>query len=67
MRSHTKIFSFTILDMQQSKDLKIYSVNSSDLILSEVNGCFQETNANKYLTLVPTNRSKEKIKKYEEL
>ena len=26
-----------------------------------------ETNRNKYLTLVPTNGSKEKIKKYEEL
>ena len=28
---------------------------------------FEEINKNKYLTLVPTNESKEKIKKYEEL
>ena len=38
------------------KDLKIYSVNSLDLIFSEVDGYFQEINANKYLTLVPTNK-----------
>ena len=32
-----------------------------------MNRCFEEINGNKYLTLVPTNESKEKIKKYEEL
>ena len=32
-----------------------------------MNGYFKEINENKYLTLVPTNESKEKIKKYEEL
>ena len=32
-----------------------------------MNGYFEEINGNKYLTLVPTNESKEKIKKYEEL
>ena len=32
-----------------------------------MNGYFEEINRNKYLTLVPTNESKEKIKKYEEL
>ena len=32
-----------------------------------MNGYFEETNGNKFLTLVPTNESKEKIKKYEEL
>ena len=32
-----------------------------------MNGYFEEINENKYLTLVPTNESKEKIKKYEEL
>ena len=32
-----------------------------------MNGYFEEINENKYLTLVPTNKSKEKIKKYEEL
>ena len=32
-----------------------------------INGYFEEINGNKYLTLVPTNESKEKFKKYEEL
>ena len=32
-----------------------------------MNGYFEEINGNKYLTLVPTNESKAKIKKYEEL
>ena len=37
------------------------------LISSNVNGYFEENNGNKYLMLVPTNESKEKNKKYEEL
>ena len=37
------------------------------LIFGNVNGYFEEINRNKYLTLVPTNESKEKLKKYEEL
>ena len=32
-----------------------------------MNGYFEEINRDKYLTLVPNNESKEKIKKYEEL
>ena len=32
-----------------------------------MNGYFQEINKNKYLTLVPTNESKDKVKIYEEL
>ena len=32
-----------------------------------MNGYFEEINGNKYLTLVPTNESKEKIKKCGEL
>ena len=49
------------------KDLNIYSANPLYLILSDVNGYFEEINENKYLTLVPTNKIKEKTKKYEEL
>ena len=49
------------------KGLKIKSVNPLYRIFGKVNGCFEEINGNKYLTLVPTNESKEKIKKYEEL
>ena len=46
------------------KDLKyvnIYSVNPLYLIFRNVNGFFEETNKSKYLTLVLTNESKEKI------
>ena len=32
-----------------------------------MNKYFEEIDGNKYLTLVPTNESKEKIKKYDEL
>ena len=35
------------------------------LICSKVNGYFEEINKSKYLMLVPTNKSKEKIKKHE--
>ena len=41
--------------------------DSKYLIFNKVNGYFEETNGNKYLMLVPTNESKEKIEKYKEL
>ena len=53
--------------MTIKKDLNIYSVNPLYLIFNKVNGYFEEINGNKYLTLVPINKSKEKIKKYGEL
>ena len=46
MKSHTKIFLFTIMDMWRSKT---------------------QIHKYRYLTLVPTNESKGKIKRYEEL
>ena len=53
--------------IKDSKYIKINSVNPLYLIFSKVNGYFEEINGNKYLTLVPINENKEKIKKYEEL
>ena len=41
----------------------IYSVNPLYLIFRYVNGYFEEINGNKYLMSVPTNESKDKIKK----
>ena len=41
--------------------VKIYSVNPLHLVFRYVNGYFEEINGNKYLTLVPTNKRKEKI------
>ena len=45
------------------KYVKINSVNPFHFIFKKVNGYFEEINGNKYLTLVPTNESKEKRKK----
>ena len=36
-------------------------------LYNKVNGCYEETNRNRYLMLVPINENKEIIKKYEEL
>ena len=47
--------------------IKMYSVNPLYLIFRYVNGYFKKNNGNKYLTLVPTNESKENTKKYEVL
>ena len=57
MKSYTKIFLY----------IKIISVNLLYLIFSKVNGNFEEIKKNKYFTLVPTNKSKEIIIKYEKL
>ena len=46
---------------------KINIVNPLYLIFSKVNVYVEKINKDKYLTLVPTNESKEMIKKYEEL
>ena len=52
------------------KDLEYLNINSVNYlysIFSQVNSYFEKNNRNKYLTLVPTNESKEKIRKYEKL
>ena len=41
----------------------VYSANPLYLLSGYVNGYFEGINGNRYLTLVPTNESKEKIKK----
>ena len=66
-KSNKNIFIYytgyvTIKDL---KFVKINSVNPLYLIFSKLNGYFEEINGNIYLALVPTNESKEKIKKYE--
>ena len=50
--------------MKDSKYVKINNLNPLYLILNIVNGYFEEINGNKYLTLVSTNESTDKIKKY---
>ena len=61
------IYYIGYVTIKNSKYAKINSVNSLHLIFNKVNGYFEEIDGSKYLTLVPTNESKEKIKKYEEL
>ena len=54
----------TIKDLEY---VRINSVNPLYLEFRKVNKFFKEINKSKYVTLVPTNDSKVKIKKYEEL
>ena len=65
-KSYKNILTYYIGYVTIKKDLKTYSANPLYLIFHKVNGYFEEINENKYLTLVPFNKSKEKIKKYEE-
>ena len=57
------IYHIGYVTIKDSNYIKINSVNPLYLILNKVNEYFKEINGNKYLTLVPTNESKEKIKK----
>ena len=52
--------------MAIKKELETYSVNPLYLVFGHLDEFFEEIKGNKYLTLVSTNESKEKIKKYEE-
>ena len=65
--SYKNILNYYIEYVTFKKYVNIYNVNPLYLIFRYVNGYFEEINGNEYLTLVPTNESKEKIKKYEEL
>ena len=47
--------------------VKINSVNPLYLIIGGVDGCIEEKNGNKYLTLVSTDKNKEVLIKYTEL
>ena len=64
--SYKNILIYYIGYVMIKKDLKVYSASPLHLIFSDVNGYFEKINENKYLTQVPTNENKEKIKKYEE-
>ena len=54
------IYCIRYVTMKDSKYVKIYNVNPLYLIFTKVSGYFEEINGNKYLTLLPTNESKEK-------
>ena len=61
------LFIYYIGHVTIKEYVKSYRVNPLYFIFRYVNGYFEEINRNKYLTLVPTNESKEKIKRYKEL
>ena len=62
-KSYKNILTYYMGDMTIKEYIKIYSVNPLYLIFRYANGYFEGINGNKYLTLVPTNDSKGKIKK----
>ena len=67
MKSHTKLFLFTTLDMRQSKNLHYTAINSVNAlyhIINKINGYTEESNGNRYLTLIPTDENKDTLKKY---
>ena len=56
------IYYIEYVTIKDSKNVKINSVNLLYFIFSKLNGYFKEINK-KYLMVVPTSESKEKIKK----
>ena len=68
-KSYKSILVFYIgyVTIKDLKYVKINSVSHLYLIFSKVNRYFEEFNKSNYVTLVPTNGSKEKIKKYGEV
>ena len=57
------IYYSIYMTIKDTKYVKINSGNPLYLIFSKLNRLFDETDKNKYLTLVPTNEDKEKILK----
>ena len=55
------IYYIGFITIKDSKCVKIYSVNPLYFIFNKTSGFFEEINGKKYLTLVSTNESKEKI------
>ena len=52
------------------EDYSYANINSVDqlyLVINEINGYIEESNGNKYLTLVFTDESKEILKKYKKI
>ena len=56
------IYYIGYVTINDSKYVKITSVNPLYFIFNKVSGYLEEINENKYLTLTPSNESKEKIK-----
>ena len=61
------IYYIGYITMKDSDYVKIKNVNPLYLIISEVDGHFEEKNGNKYLILDSTNKNKKVLTKYTEL
>ena len=61
------IYHTGYITMKDSDHVKINSVNSLHLIISEVDGYIEESNANKYLTFASTDNNKKVLEKYTKL
>ena len=61
------IYYFGYIAMKDFDYVKINSVNPFYLIISKADGYIEESNRNKYLTLVSTDKNKEVLEKYTEL
>ena len=61
------IYCFGYITRKDFDYVKINSVNPLYLIIGEVDGCIEEKNRNKYLTLVSTDKNKEVLIKHAEL
>ena len=61
------IYFIAFVTIKDWKYVKINSVCLFYLMFKTINGYFEEINGNKYLTIVSTNESTVKIKKYREM
>ena len=61
------IYCTGYITMKDSDYVKINNVNSSYMIIDNVDGYIEESNGNKYLILVSTVKNKEILTKYTEL
>lgn len=68
-KSHKNILIYYIgyKTVKNLRYVKIDILNLLYLIVNKISRYFEKRNRNKYLTLVPTDKSKDTVKKYEEL
>ena len=56
------VYYIRYVTVKNLSNLKINIVNPLYLIIDKINGCIEVCNRNKYLTLVPTDESKDILK-----
>ena len=68
-KSYKNILTYYIryVTVKKVSFITINSVSPLYLIIDKINGYIEESNGNKYLTLVPTDKCKDALKHYEEL